>query len=251
MNELVSEIDLPALRFVITLKKNFRRVITFDDRRNNGEIKIMKKLLSILFFIAVFYVLPLIIKPQLLFNWQVMFLAGICTILFATQPRFSVKESRKKKLSDRNTVWLILIVSAVGQIISLIEWAYFPNHLFVDWFTILGALMLIGGTTFRLHAIRTLGKFFTSIVQVKEEHRIIETGPYKVLRHPSYTGAYIAMLGCALFLHSIGGIITFGIGMLLVYRLRIDVEEAALINRFQEDYKKYQRKTYKMFPYIW
>lgn len=211
----------------------------------------MKKSISIIFFLVTFYVLPLAGKPELLLNWQVLFLAAICTILFATQPRLSIKESHEKKSSDRNTVWLILLFSALGQIVSLIEWAYFSaNHTTKGWM-IAGSFLLVGGTAFRLYAIQVLGKYFSATVQIKNEHKIISVGPYKFLRHPSYTGAYIAMLGSAVFLQSISGMLIFGIGMLFVYNLRIKAEEQTLTNQFGVKYTLYASRTYKMFPCIW
>ena len=242
----------------------------------------VKKMVSVIFFLVLFYVLPLLGKPVLLFNWQVIFLAVICSILFTTQPRLSISESKKKKGTDRNTIWLIIIVSGIGQIASLIEWAYlsaspiktelssgteisgsplqFDFEIFdfnvstqsiLSFLIITGALLLIAGTVFRLYAIRILGKYFTATVQIKDEHRIIKTGPYKLLRHPSYTGAYISMVGTALFLHSISGILIFGIGMLFIYHLRIKTEENTLMQNFGVEYLVYKKSTWKMFPYLW
>ncbi|CAN5664720.1 hypothetical protein BH11BAC1_BH11BAC1_00120 [soil metagenome] len=213
-------------------------------------VSILKKIASIIFFLTVFYLIPLIGNYSLLVNWRVIFLATICTILFATQPRLSIAEAKEKKSTDRNTIWLILIGSGVGQITSLIEWAYFSDKIIIGW-TIIGASLLIVGTFFRLYAIHVLGKYFSSTVQIKEEHKVISIGPYKYLRHPSYTGAYIAMVGSAVFLHSIIGILIFGIGMLFVYRLRINTEEETLTNQFKQEYLNYSKHTYKMFPLVW
>lgn len=212
----------------------------------------LKKALSIIFFLLLFYVLPLAIKPELILNGQVVFLAFVCTVLFATQPRLSIAESKEKKKTDRYTVWLIILVSSIGQIVSLIDWAYFPsiNKTNNAWMVI-GAVLLVAGTAFRLYAINILGKYFSSTVQIKKDHKIITAGPYKFLRHPSYTGAYIAMLGSAVFLNSIIGILIFGGGMLFVYRLRIIAEEKTLIQNFKVDYLNYSKHTYKMFPLIW
>ncbi|MEO8087963.1 MAG: isoprenylcysteine carboxylmethyltransferase family protein [Bacteroidota bacterium] len=221
-----------------------------NTNSNQKAVSVLKKVASIIFFLTVFYLIPLIGKYSLLVNWRVIFLATICTILFATQPRLSIAESKEKKSTDRNTIWLILIGSGIGQITSLIEWAYFSDKIIIGW-TIIGASLLIVGTFFRLYAIYVLGKYFSSTVQIKEEHKIISIGPYKYLRHPSYTGAYLAMLGSAVFLHSIIGILIFGIGMLFVYRLRIKTEEQTLINKFKDEYLNYSEHTYKMFPLIW
>lgn len=212
----------------------------------------MKKIISVIIFLSLFYVLPLSGKPGLLLSPQVVFLACICTVLFSTQPRFSISESKAKFSSDRNTVWLILGVSCIGQIASLMEWAYIKEGIpaFSMW-TYVGAVMLVGGTAFRVYAINVLGKYFSTTVQIKNEHRIITAGPYKILRHPSYSGAYIAMLGCAVFLESITGLLIFGIGMLFVYHLRIKTEEQTLIQNFKEDYLNYSKQTWKMFPMVW
>ena len=221
-------------------------------------------------------------KPELLIHWQVIFLACICTILFATQPRLSIAESKEKKPTDRNTIWLIVIVSGIGQIASLIEWAYFSNATFktetiftndisnrilplsvnlpenyfvpqngLAFLIIAGGFLLLTGTVFRLYAIYILGKYFSATVQIKDGHRIITAGPYKLLRHPSYTGAYIAMLGSAVFIHSVIGILVFGIGMLLIYHLRIKTEEKTLIQNFGKEYLDYSQRTWKMFPFVW
>lgn len=242
---------------------------------------LLKKMASVIFFLTIFYVLPLMVKPELLLNWQVISLACICSILFMTQPRISIDESRKKKSTDGNTVWLIIIVSGLGQIVSLIEWAYFtgapfkiepvfttetslnppfgfavPDNYFamqngLTVWILAGVSLLITGTIFRLYAIHILGKYFSATVQIKEGQRIIKSGPYKLLRHPSYTGAYIAMLGSAVFLHSVIGILIFGIGMLVVYHLRMKTEEQTLIQNFGNEYLDYTRGTWKMFPYVW
>lgn len=216
------------------------------------QTALLKKGISIIFFLTLFYALPLAAKPELLLHWQVIFLATICTILFATQPRLSIAESRAKKSTDRNTIWLIIIVSGIGQIVSLIEWAYFGHResIFSSW-TFSGAVLLLAGTIFRLYAIHVLGKYFSATVQIKSEHKIISSGPYQYLRHPSYTGAYIAMLGSAVFLHSITGILIFGIGMLIVYNARINTEEKTLTKEFGAFYTLYATRTYKMFPLVW
>ena len=221
-------------------------------RVRKDKNQLTKKVSSTIFILILFYVIPLSFKPELLINWQVIFLAGICTILFATQPRLSIAESKERKATDRNTIWIILLVSGIGQIASLMEWAYFPSADASDMAWILtGIFFLIGGTLFRLYAINVLGKYFSSTVQIKDGHRIITAGPYKFLRHPSYTGAYVAMLGSAIFLHSIIGILVFGIGMLFVYHLRIKAEEQVLIQKFNQEYSNYREHTYKMFPLVW
>jgi hypothetical protein len=92
------------------------------------------------------------------------------------------------------------------------------------------------GTAFRLWAINTLKNNFAATVQIKQGQQLITSGPYRWLRHPSYTGAWIAMIGAALLMHSYLGLVLMGPGMLLVYMRRIAVEERTLEQAFGQAY---------------
>ena len=212
----------------------------------------MKKLPSILLFLTLFYALPLAFNLSLLATWPVGLLALFCTVLFATQPALSVKESQEHKNTDGWTIWLILGVSGMGQIASIVEWAYFRGApQLLDAWAIAGVLLLAFGTTFRLWAIRTLAHAFSATVQIKEGQQLVTSGPYRWLRHPSYTGAWIAMIGAALLMHSYIGLVLMGPGMLLVYMRRIGVEERALENAFGENYKTMRTSTDRLVPCVW
>lgn len=199
-----------------------------------------------------FYVLPLLAAPQLLPTWPVLVLEAFCTLLFLTQPALSMKESQEHKSTDGWTIWLILGVSGAGQILSLVDWAYrqgAPQDL--DAWAISGLACLTLGTGFRLWAIRTLDKAFAAVVQIKHGQQLVTTGPYRWLRHPSYTGAWVAMIGAALLMHSNLGLIIMGPGMLLVYVRRIAVEERALEVGFGEQYLNMKRNTQRLVPGVW
>lgn len=214
-----------------------------------GNSEPMKKLISIITFLILFYVLPLASQSELLAAWPVITLAFICSVLFATQPALSVKESRANNSTDGWTIWLILGVSGIGQIISLIDWAYFRGApLALDAWAASGVFLLFVGTIFRLWAIRTLDKAFSATVQIKEGQQLVTTGPYRWLRHPSYTGAWVAMIGAAMLMHSYLGLAIMGPGMLLVYIRRIAIEERTLEEGFREDYLKMKKKTWRMVP---
>jgi protein-S-isoprenylcysteine O-methyltransferase len=212
----------------------------------------MKKLSSTATFLLTFYVLPLLAKPELLLTWPVVVLALFCTVLFLTQPALSVQESKDHKGTDGWTIWLILGVSGAGQILSLLDWAYLqgaPQQL--DAWTIGGLACLTLGTAFRLWAIRTLDKAFAAVVQIKAGQQLVTSGPYRWLRHPSYTGAWIAMIGAALLMHSYLGLVLMGPGMLLVYMRRIAVEERTLEQSFGVEYLKMRQTTQRLVPGVW
>ena len=209
----------------------------------------MNKLASILSFLAALYVLPLLPAPELLLAWPVIFAALICTGLLAAQPVMSARESTENRRTDRNTMWLILAMSAFGQVVSLVEWAYLggaPAQF--DAFAMLGALLMLGGLAFRVWAIRTLDRAFSATVQIKQDQQLITSGPYRWLRHPSYTGAWALMVGVALLFHSWAGLLIMGPGMLWVYARRIDTEETTLETAFGQAYSDMKRTTWRMLP---
>lgn len=212
----------------------------------------MIKFPSIALFLIAFYLCPLLGRRELISTWPVLTLAFFCTVLFATQPALSIKESREHKDTDGWTIWLIIGLSGLGQIGSLVEWAYFrgaPRAL--DAWAISGLVLLTFGTIFRLWAIRTLKNAFGATVQIKQGQQLVTSGPYRWLRHPSYTGAWIAMIGAALLMHSYIGLVLMGPGMLMVYMRRIEVEERALEVGFGEKYRVMKLKTQRLVPCVW
>lgn len=212
----------------------------------------MKKLGSTTLFLFAFYGLPLLAKPELLMAWPVLTLAFFCAVLFATQPALSVQESLEHKATDGWTIWLILGVSGVGQIASLVEWAYFRGAPQApDTWTLCGVGLLMGGTAFRLWAINTLKDNFSATVRIKQGQQLVASGPYRWLRHPSYTGAWVAMIGAALLMHSYLGLVLLGPGMLLVYMRRIAVEERTLEQGFGEAYVNMKQNTQRLVPGVW
>lgn len=113
-----------------------------------------------------------------------------------------------------------------------------------------GLFLLIIGVGVRWIAISTLGRFFSINLTIQENHRIIECGIYKHIRHPSYTGAILSFLGfgfsmttwLSLFFLTI---IPFGT---VIHRIR--VEETMLERRFGENYNEYRNRTKKLIPFL-
>ncbi len=196
-------------------------------------------------------VLPLLGKPALMLNGKVLFIIAGSICMWLTQPPVSVKETSDQKSSDRFSVVLILLMSLVSVVVPIVDWAYFSS----DWnsvslLTIAGACMIIAGISFRAWAVHSLGKYFTATVQIKEDHRLIKTGPYRIVRHPSYTGAFMAIIAGGVILGSLTGFIISCIAMIIAYYVRIGIEEKELIARFGDDYLAYKRDTKMMIPYV-
>jgi len=114
------------------------------------------------------------------------------------------------------------------------------------------AIALIwAGMALRLWAVFTLGRQFRSTVRILDDHELVTKGPYRMLRHPSYSGDLLAVTGIGL---AMGNWLSAGciFGCTFVaYFVRILVEEWALRGRFGETYKAYCRRTWAVIPPVW
>ncbi len=212
------------------------------------------KFISTLIFVSVAIVIPLLGALKLLLSPQIGILLVSCIILLLSQPPITLKKSLQLQKTDKLSVLMIMIGSAICINVSVLEWSYWQinNHVFrFDKWTISGIFLISGGILFRLWAIRTLGKFFTSEVKVQDDQKIIQTGPYGLIRHPSYLGAYMAMIGCPIFLHTTIGLIVTASLMLIASLYRINVEEQTLVDEFGPVYRQYQEKTRRLIPFIY
>lgn len=114
----------------------------------------------------------------------------------------------------------------------------------------LGVAVFVVGIGFRAWAIRSLGRFFTLHVEVRADQRIVQEGPYRWIRHPAYTGALLSLLGYPILLSSAWGLVVVAGIAAVAFGYRIRVEERALLARFGEAYRSYERRTWRLIPYL-
>ncbi len=208
-----------------------------------------------LIFVGLFYVVPLLWNPIRIIHLQILILMLSCYFLFITQPPIDLKEAKEKEETDKNSYYAILIAGTVSQVTAVIEWGYFRNPTLPphQWPVVaIGFFMILGGLLFRFWSIQILGDFFTAAVESVEGHELITDGPYKWVRHPSYLGSYLAVVGAAVFLTTVIGTLVAAVAMFYAYRMRIAAEEDLLLKKFGDAYKEYMsRVPYKMFPKMW
>lgn len=211
----------------------------------------MQKILPTVIFIVLGYILPLVGKIELVTHYKILILLTACFTIFLTQPSLNVEEAQAKQSTDRYSFFLIFILSLIGIVAPIIEWAYFKPDLNDAQWLLLGLLILVLGILIRVWAIRTLGRFFTVTVQLVDNHALVKNGPYAFVRHPSYLGAFLAFIGSAIILEAWIGLVIAIVAMLIAYYTRIKYEEKALVQTFGEQYEVYQSETKKMLPFIW
>jgi protein-S-isoprenylcysteine O-methyltransferase Ste14 len=113
-----------------------------------------------------------------------------------------------------------------------------------------GILLIYAGMAFRFYAIHVLGRFFTTTVAVAPEQSVIESGPYRLIRHPSYTGLLILFFGYGLCLTNWLSLLVL-IGCALIgLGYRIHVEERVLQAQLGQPYQDYMRRTKRLIPFV-
>jgi protein-S-isoprenylcysteine O-methyltransferase Ste14 len=114
-----------------------------------------------------------------------------------------------------------------------------------------GIGMMFAGMALRLYSISLLGRYFTFEVAVHTDQPVIEIGPYRYIRHPSYAGALITITGLGLALGNWAGLIALLGCMVVAYGYRIPIEESALVAALGEPYRKYIRRTRRLIPFVY
>jgi len=117
--------------------------------------------------------------------------------------------------------------------------------------TILGILLCIAGLGLRYWSRRELGRFFTIGVVKQEDHRVIQTGPYRIIRHPAYLAFLLFYSGFALIGGHWLGVIFLGVPAAVIFAGLIVVEDAHLASAIGGEYQAYQKKTHRIIPGIW
>jgi protein-S-isoprenylcysteine O-methyltransferase len=102
----------------------------------------------------------------------------------------------------------------------------------------------------RWTAILWLGKFFTVNVAIASDHRVIDTGPYRFIRHPSYTGALAAFLGLAICTGNVASLLIMMIPVTWAFMQRVRLEEAVLRQALGASYIDYSNRT-KRLPFVY
>jgi protein-S-isoprenylcysteine O-methyltransferase Ste14 len=115
----------------------------------------------------------------------------------------------------------------------------------------LGCLFIAFGVTIRLIAVATLRRQFTTKVAIVERHRIVDTGIYRIIRHPAYLGYLASLLGMGLVLGNWVSLAALIVLPLLGILYRIHVEESVLLGYFGGAYQEYANRTKRLLPGIW
>jgi protein-S-isoprenylcysteine O-methyltransferase Ste14 len=141
--------------------------------------------------------------------------------------------------------WAILFLTAL---LNQFQIATIEPHLI---FIAIGVVLMATGVVLRIIAMRTLGKFFTRTLRMREEHHVISDGIYRRIRHPGYLGDIVLFVGSVI---ATSNVLTVGLilGVILpAFVRRIATEERMLTELIGQEYSAYKSRTWKLIPFIY
>ncbi len=154
---------------------------------------------------------------------------------------------------DRFSRYLIIGGMLVGfmSAVSAANWLPGADILFFrEQVFYAGLVLMLVGLALRWVAIRQLGRYFLPEVIIQPGHRVFDGGLYRYLRHPSYTGTLITVVGYGLALTNWASLLIMLIVYFIIYLVRIQIEEAALQEALGDEYRIYMRRTHRIIPFI-
>jgi len=156
----------------------------------------------------------------------------------------------RRRYTDR-TYWQLQAWQLAGLVSAVliarnVPGATLPGSQWI-W-VVLGCAVGLAGVTLRWWAIRTLGRQFTRNLQVGSDHDLVVGGPYRYVRHPSYTGAILMLAGVGLGLGNALGLAACLVLSTIGYIQRIPREEELLSRELGEPYTEYASRRRRLVP---
>jgi protein-S-isoprenylcysteine O-methyltransferase Ste14 len=144
-------------------------------------------------------------------------------------------------------LWVIAWVILVSWFLpGLLAEQILPDS---TWTAAAGLIITIAGLGFAVWARVHLGRNWSGLPLIHEQHTLTRTGPYRYVRHPIYSGITLALLGTAI---GTGYVIMFTCVPLVfvLFVVKSRMEERVLIEEFRDDYARYRREVKALIPYV-
>jgi len=142
--------------------------------------------------------------------------------------------------------WPLLIVPVLEY--SLVpEYGFYPGYDFSV--AVAGLALTLFGTGLRAWGLWSLGKYFSAHIEILEGHELVETGPYRFIRHPAYAGNILQAVGIPLILNAYFSLSVSAV-LIILFLCRLKLEEETLI-REVKGYEDYLKRTSRLIPKIW
>lgn len=175
---------------------------------------------------------------------------GLSEVLLAIIKRS--KSTQVKSKADKNSMLILWICIVGGLVLGGFAPGFIKSPFPANaWMQKTGLVIVLVGFIIRWIAILQLGKMFTVDVSITSGHRLKTNGLYSVVRHPSYLGLLLILLGIGLFTGDKAALAIVFVPSLLALIYRMHVEENALIGEFGSEYLDYKNKVARIIPGVY
>jgi protein-S-isoprenylcysteine O-methyltransferase Ste14 len=181
----------------------------------------------------------------------------VALLMFAASEwsiRLRSRRNRGGSHQDRGSFYVVIATALVGvgaafAFAQLVQSASFG---FARWTVfIVGLAVIVLGIALRQWSVLTLGRFFTVQVQVRSDQTVVDTGPYRWVRHPSYTAILVSFVGIGVALENWLSLLVLIVVPTIGLVLRIRVEERALLEALGEPYRHFAATRARLVPRLW
>jgi protein-S-isoprenylcysteine O-methyltransferase Ste14 len=181
---------------------------------------------------------------------SIRLLAYVSAVWVASELILSfVRHSKSSESRDRfsfHLIWICITASIVaGSILRSVRPARIGGGATTFF---IGIALIVAGLVVRWAAILTLRRYFTVDVAIRGDHRVIQHGIYRFVRHPAYLGSFVSFIGLGLAFGNWLSVIVIVVGTAIAFLYRISVEERALVAALGDEYRAYAARTKRFIP---
>jgi protein-S-isoprenylcysteine O-methyltransferase len=182
-------------------------------------------------------------------NIEIKFFVLVPIIIWLAMFIYWVIRSKSKGIINEIVGLIKLFVSGLVLFIPAFIRFEFLTYKSLLAIQIIGLIIVLSGFIICIIAREYLSKNWSGKVTIQEKHELIEKGPYKIVRHPIYSGVLVMMLGSSII---IGNLIDFIWVFFCLFGLfrKAKQEEKLLLGEFGESFERYKKRTKMLIPYI-
>jgi protein-S-isoprenylcysteine O-methyltransferase Ste14 len=130
---------------------------------------------------------------------------------------------------------------------GFLSWRFVAKVDGIGW---MGFAITAAGIAFAIWARLSIGRNWSGTVTVKQDHELVRSGPYSLVRHPIYSGLSLALLGTALGVGEVRCLLAFVL-CLFEFKRKSLLEERFMIEQFGAQYVQYRREVKGLIPFVW
>jgi protein-S-isoprenylcysteine O-methyltransferase Ste14 len=178
---------------------------------------------------------------------------AVITAILVVAALFTQGNLSAGEREDRANRWVLAAFLPIGLIGAYLPaWCDRTGFWTIDGDAVrwLGVVLYAAGGALRLWPVFVLGRRFSGLVAIQPGHRLVTDGIYGVIRHPSYLGLIVNLVGWALAFRSVVGLLLAALTVLILLG-RIRSEEALLRSQFGAEYDAYRARTWRLLPGVY